>query len=63
MCLCHADVALIICRNKRYYIYWLIDYKQWSLSITEIICINCDHQSWANSSLKDIIFTAYQSAD
>lgn len=35
--LCHADFALIICKNNKYYIYWLINQDQWSLTITEIV--------------------------
>lgn len=43
--LCHTDITLIICRNERYYTYQLTDHKQWPFSITEIVCMNHDHQS------------------
>lgn len=34
--LCHADVALIIRRNGRYYTYRSTDHEQWPPSMTEI---------------------------
>ncbi len=30
--LCYIDLALIICKNEKYYIYWLISHKLWSLT-------------------------------
>ena len=36
----HADVALIIRRNERYYIYRSTDHEQWPPSITEIVRMN-----------------------
>lgn len=38
--LCHADVALIIRKNNRYYIYRSTDHDQWPPTITEIVCID-----------------------
>ena len=35
--LCHADVALIIRRNERYYTYRSTDHQQWPPSMTEIV--------------------------
>jgi len=34
--LCHADVAVIIRRNGRYYTYRSTDHDQWPPAITEI---------------------------
>ena len=33
----HADLALIIRKNNRYYIYRSTDYDQWPPTITEIV--------------------------
>ena len=38
--LCHADVALIIRRNGRYYTYRSTDHERWPPSMTEIVCID-----------------------
>ena len=35
--MCHADVALIIRRNGRYYIYRSIDHEQWPSTISETV--------------------------
>ena len=35
--LCYADVAFIIRRNGRYYIYRSTDYEQWPPTISEIV--------------------------
>jgi len=43
--LCHADLALIIRRNERYYTYRSTDYEQWSPSIIEIVRMNSTHRS------------------
>ncbi len=36
--LCHADLALIIRKNGRYYMYRSTDHDQWPPTITEIVC-------------------------
>ncbi len=36
--LCYADLALIIRKNDRYYIYRSTDHDQWPSTITEIMC-------------------------
>ena len=36
--LCHADLALIIRKNGRYYTYCSIDHNQWPPPMTEIVC-------------------------
>ena len=38
--LCHADVALIIRKNGRYYTYRSTDHEQWPPSMTEIVRMN-----------------------
>ena len=38
--LCHADVALIIRRNRRYYTYRSTDHEWWPPSMTEIVRMN-----------------------
>ena len=38
--LCHADVTLIIRRNKRYYTYRSTNHQQWPPSMTEIVRMN-----------------------
>ena len=38
--LCHADITLIIRRNRRYYTYRSTNHQQWPPSITEIVRIN-----------------------
>lgn len=38
--LCHADLALIIRKNDRYYTYRSIDHNQWPPRLTEIVCLN-----------------------
>ena len=38
--LCHADLALIIRKNNRYYIYRSTDHDQWPPTITEIVCMD-----------------------
>ncbi len=35
--LCHADIALIICKNQRYYTYRSIDHEQWPPTKMEIV--------------------------
>ena len=35
--LCHADVAVIIRRNGRYYTYRSTDHDRWPPAITEIV--------------------------
>jgi len=37
--LCHADLALIICRNGRYYTYRSLDRDSWPPSIIDIVRI------------------------
>jgi len=37
--LCHADLALIIRKNGRYYAYRSTDHDQWPPTITEIVYI------------------------
>ena len=38
--LCHADLALIIRKNGRYYTYRSTDHDRWPPTITEIVCID-----------------------
>ena len=38
--LCHADLALIIRKNDRYYTYRSIDHNQWPPRLNEIVCLN-----------------------
>ena len=38
--LCHADLALIIRKNDKYYTYRSIDHNQWPPRLTEIVCLN-----------------------
>ncbi len=38
--LCHADVALIIRRNGRFYTYRLTDHERWPPSMREIVYMN-----------------------
>ena len=33
----NADLAVIICRNDRYYIYWLINKELWLSFLKEIV--------------------------
>ena len=42
---CHADVTLIIRRNRRYYTYRSTDHELWLPNITEIIYINRIYRS------------------
>ena len=41
----HADVALIIGRNGRYYTYRSTDHELWPPNITEIVCMNRIYRS------------------
>ncbi len=43
--LCHADLALVIRKNGRYYTYRSTDHEQWPPTITEIVCMNPIHRS------------------
>jgi len=38
--LCHADVAMFIRRNERYYTYRSTDHEQWPLTISKIVRMN-----------------------
>ncbi len=38
--LCHADLALVIRKNGRYYTYLSTDDDQWPPTITEIVCFS-----------------------
>lgn len=41
--LCHADLALVIRKNGRYYTYRSTDHERWPPTITEIVCMNPIH--------------------
>ncbi len=56
----HADLALIICKNERYYTYRSTDHERWPPTITEIVLINPIHRSWTDSSLESIVPVACQ---
>jgi hypothetical protein len=43
--LCHADLALIIRKNGRYYTYRSTDHERWPPTITEIVRMNPIHRS------------------
>lgn len=58
--LCHADLALIIRKNGRYYTYRSTDYERWPPPIIEIVRRKPMHQIWANSSLESILPFACQ---
>lgn len=53
--LCHADVALIICRNGRYYTYRSTDYERWPPPMSEIVCAHMIYQPCADMSLESIV--------
>ena len=36
----HANFALIIRKNDKYYIYRFIDHNQWFFRLTKIVCLN-----------------------
>ncbi len=40
--LCHADLALIIRKNGRYYMYRSTDHDQWPPTMSDIVCIGLD---------------------
>ncbi len=43
--LCHADLALVIRKNGRYYTYRSTDHERWPPTITEIVRMNPIHRS------------------
>ncbi len=43
--LCHADLALIIRKNGRYYTYRSTDHEQWPPTVSEIVRMNTTHRS------------------
>ena len=43
--LCHADLALVIRKNGRYYTYRSTDHERWPPTITEIVRINPTRRS------------------
>lgn len=58
--LCHADLALIIRRNGRYYTYRSTAHERWPPTMTEIVCINTIRRPWADASLESIVPIACQ---
>ena len=49
--LCHADLALIIRKDGRYYTYRSTNHDQWPPTITEIVCMNLAHTTQALTGL------------
>lgn len=43
--LCHADLALVIRKNGKYYTYRSTDHERWPPNITEIVRMNPIHRS------------------
>ena len=61
---CHADVALIIRRNGRYYTYRSTDHEQWPLSMTEIVRMNPMYRHLSSLELrKPLVPVACQDFD
>jgi len=60
--LCHADVALIISRNGRYYTYRSTDHERWPLPMSEIVRTHLIYRSCADVSLERIVSVVYQFA-
>lgn len=48
----HADVALIIRRNERYYTYRSTDHEHWPLSMTEIVRLNPMYRDLSSLELR-----------
>jgi len=55
--LCNADLALIICKNGRYYTYRSTDRESWPPSIKEIVCFELYNWIKLSSSGSSISFT------
>ena len=60
--LCHADVALIIRRNGRYYTYRSTDHERWPPPMSEIVRTHLIYRSFANMNLESIISVAFELA-
>ena len=56
----HADVALVIRRNGRYYTYRSIDNDRWPPTIEEIVYINPISRTKVDLSVENIVPIAYQ---
>lgn len=59
--LCHADVALIIRRNGRYYTYRSTDHERWPPTMLEIVSMYLLYRPLADTILESLVSVAYQS--
>lgn len=55
----HADVALIIRRNGRYYTYRSIDHEQWPPTISEIVSNKRMYRPYIDMSQGKIVPNTY----